>query len=357
MSTTARILIVGAGPTGLTAAVELARRGIVPDIIEKRANASNLSRAVGILPSSMEVWKESGVAVAIDQDAIPFKHFRLARNRRVLARIPLELPHSPYQRLLGLAQDRTEAHLHEGLERFGGQIEFGAELQTLVAKPSHVVVTINDEQREYHYVVGADGVRSTVRQQAGIEYRGFDLPERWSIADVDCADWHDADDFHVYACDNGRVVVVAPLEMNRFRVVSNTPDALATLPVPMAVTNVRRRDDFTISVRQAERYQSDRVFLAGDAAHCHSPVGGRGMNLGVSDAGDLARRLAEGGLEGYHDCRHPVGRKTIELSERGRRAITNQNGWVRAAVLTAIDVIAAVPPLRRRLVAALMASE
>jgi 2-polyprenyl-6-methoxyphenol hydroxylase-like FAD-dependent oxidoreductase len=86
---------------------------------------------------------------------------------------------------------------------------------------------------------------------------------------------------------------------------------------------------FRISVRQAETYQRARVFLAGDAAHCHSPVGGRGMNLGIADAAELAGRIAEGTTDDYTDSRHPVGSKTIKQSERARRAITSTHPAIR----------------------------
>jgi 2-polyprenyl-6-methoxyphenol hydroxylase-like FAD-dependent oxidoreductase len=146
------------------------------------------------------------------------------------------------------------------------------------------------------------------------------------------------------------VVVVAPLERTRFRIVSNTENALATLPVPMPVTRIRRQASFTISVRQVERYQLGRVVLAGDAAHCHSPVGGRGMNLGIADAADLAARICEGDLGGYQKVRHAAGKQTIVLSERGRRILTSRNPLVRGLSRAALRTIAAVPPLSKQAV-------
>jgi 2-polyprenyl-6-methoxyphenol hydroxylase-like FAD-dependent oxidoreductase len=345
-----RVLIVGAGPTGLTAAVELARGGIVADIIEKQPAASQLSRAVGILPSSMNILEPSGVADAIRGEAIPYQAAVFHHEDRVLARLSLSALGDAQFRLFGLAQDRTETHLRNAFESLGGRVRYATEFTGLVQNESTVQVTIEDRHADYDYVIGADGIHSRVRQALGLDFPGHTLPEKWSIADVECTDWPAPNEFHGYLRSAGRVVVVAPLERTRFRIVSNTENALATLPVPMPVTRIRRQASFTISVRQVERYQLGRVVLAGDAAHCHSPVGGRGMNLGIADAADLAARICEGDLGGYQKVRHAAGKQTIVLSERGRRILTSRNPLVRGLSRAALRTIAAVPPLSKQAV-------
>jgi 2-polyprenyl-6-methoxyphenol hydroxylase-like FAD-dependent oxidoreductase len=345
-----RVLIVGAGPTGLTAAVELARRGMIADVIEKQEAASNLSRAVGILPSSMGILQASGVADAIRGEAIPYRAAVFHDEGSVLARLDLtELP-EPDLRLYGLAQDRTETHLRTAFESMGGKVAYGTELVDLVQDGVSVRATSGGEEAVYDLVIGADGAHSTVRHALGLAFDGHTLPEQWSIADVESPDWPTPDEFHAYLRGGGRVVIVAPLEKTRFRLVSNTDDALATLPVPMNLTRVRREAAFHISVRQVEHYRTGRVFLAGDAAHCHSPVGGRGMNLGIADAADLARRIVDGDLDGYGSARHAAGRDTIALSERGRRTVTSTNPLTRGLMKSALRTIAALPSLRRRFV-------
>ncbi|MGI9371134.1 MAG: FAD-dependent monooxygenase, partial [Hyphomicrobiales bacterium] len=198
------------------------------------------------------------------------------------------------------------------------------------------------------YVIAADGIRSTVRGNLGIKYPGYELPETWSIADVDVKDWPNAGLFTICQLEDGKVVVVIPLEDARFRVVSNTDNALAALPLDMNVVNLRRAGAFTISVRQVEDYQKGRVFLAGDAAHCHSPVGGRGMNLGIADACDLAARLAEGTQDGYTDARHADGVGVIEGSERARKFVTSTNPLARMAFLGLLKTLSAFPALQKR---------
>lgn len=349
-----RVLIVGAGPTGLTAAVELARRGVIADIIEKQDAASQLSRAVGILPSSMRILEPSGVADAIRQEAIPYRAAVFHDEDRVLARLPLNESEDAGYRLFGLAQDRTELYLRAAFELMGGRVRYARQLKHVIQDGSSARVVIGEEEARYDYVIGADGVHSTVRDALGLEFPGHTLPDKWSIADVDCPDWPTPNEFNGYLRSAGRVVVVAPLEATRFRIVSNTENALETLPVPMNVTRVRRAAAFQISVRQVERYRLGCVFLAGDAAHCHSPVGGRGMNLGIADAADLARRITDGDLDGYDKTRHAAGKQTITLSERGRRALTSRDPLVRGLAKGALRTIAALAPLRRRAVHSLL---
>ena len=340
-----RILVVGAGPTGLTVAVELARRGIVPEIVERRREPSGLSRAVGILPSSMDIFARSGTDAPIRDEAIRFSGIRFHRMAEPVAEFPLNFDERT--RIWGLAQDRTESHLTESLMRLGGGIRFGAAFEHFEQHGDGVDATVDGDTRRYDLLIGADGVSSTVRTVAGIAFEGFDLPSTWSIADVDAPGWEGGTQFMGYLLRQGNVAVVVPLEERRYRVIASTDDALAALPVPMPVSRVRREGTFTIPIRQASVYQSGRVFLAGDAAHAHSPVGGRGMNLGISDAADLAERIATGTTETYHAARHPAGAHVLKFSERGRRNLQSENAMRRGLAIAAMRVAGSAPSLRR----------
>lgn len=345
-----RVLIVGAGPTGLMAALELARRGIMPVVIEKRKTASNLSRAVGILPNSMNLLKPSGVAKPIRAEAIAFGQVIFHNRGNPLAKVKLNGLKGQNNRLFGLTQDRTETHLRDAFIALGGKVNYGAELLSLSQTDSGISVSILGKAFRFDMVIGADGIHSAVREALHIPFNGYELPETWSIADVEAKDWKNPNSFQSFLLENGGVVVVAPLEKSRFRVIANRPNALSRLPIPMDVTNVRRTSEFKISVRQAETYQKGHVFLAGDAAHCHSPVGGRGMNLGLADAADLAERIANGTTDGYNAARHPVGRATIKLSERARRAVTSTHPAIRFFVRTFLRLLHRSPMLQSRFV-------
>ncbi|GGL80058.1 FAD-dependent oxidoreductase [Wenxinia marina] len=340
-----RILVVGAGPTGLTAAVELARRGLVPRIVEKRATPSPFSRAVGIQSRTLDLLAPSGAAKAIAEEAIPFEGAILHDGRREIGRLPLG--HSEDSRLWGLAQDRTEAHLAAALRREGGAVEYGTTFEGLEQDGDVVRATVASETAEYDWVIGADGVHSAVRGALGLPFEGYDLPETWSIADVDAPGWPDPRWFHGFFKPGGEVAVVVPLERARFRVIASDPDALAALPVPMAVSAIRSTGTFRISVRQAPSFRVGRVCLAGDAAHCHSPVGGRGMNLGIADAADLAARISSGEVDGYEAARHPEAARVIRLTERVRRAVQSKEPWRQRLILRTLGLALQVPAVRR----------
>jgi 2-polyprenyl-6-methoxyphenol hydroxylase-like FAD-dependent oxidoreductase len=343
-----KILIVGAGPAGLTTAVELARRGIVGDVIDLRESGSGLSRAVGIMPASLEILRPSGVTGKLLAEGIKFRQVRIYRNSTLALTLPLAGSGADDAFILGLAQDRTETHLRDVLSEFGGVVRYGTELVNLHQDANKVTVETRDGAKaEYDYVVGADGARSTTRQLLNLEFRGHDLPETWSIADVDAEDWPNPDAFTLCRLSDGNVVVVVPLEHNRFRVISNTGDALAALPLKMNVTNIRRAGQFEISIRQVGQYSVGRVFLAGDAAHCHSPVGGRGMNLGIADGAELARRMVEGELDGYDEARHKAGKQAIAGSEAVRKVMTSRNPATRFLVHAVLQTASFMPSLQR----------
>ncbi len=327
-----RLLIVGAGPTGLTAAVELARRGILANVIEKNDAPSQFSRAVGLLPESMDILEPSGVTEAIKARAVEISAAVVHKRARAFARVPTDILPDPGHRLYALAQDETETCLRTAFESYGGKVRYETELTGFSETPDDITARINGEDETYDFVIGADGIRSTVRETAGVAYLGADLEEDWSIADVDVADWPGKTEFRIYLLPKGEAVLVVPIGAGRMRIISSEPDSITALPVPMRITNVRRKGEFRISIRQATHYQKGRVFLAGDAAHCHSPVGGRGMNLGIADAADLARRFAEDDLQDYHRVRHKVGRQVIALSERGRAAVMSGSPITRAFV-------------------------
>lgn len=341
-----KVLIVGAGPTGLTAAVELARRGQVPRLIERREALSPLSRAVGLLPASMRILDPSGAAEAIRAEAVALNRAVFHRGADRVGAVPLDPGDG--RRLLALPQDRTEAHLLAAFERLGGTVEFGRTFETLEQDANGVTAVVDGQEMRAARLLGADGVQSAVRRALGLPFEGITLDDDWSIADVDSPDWSAPEDFMVFLLDGGDASIVVPLAPGRYRVIGTGPDALAMLPVPMTVARLRRAGTFNIMVRQVPDYGRGLVHLAGDAAHVHSPVGGRGMNLGIADAADWAARLTEDRLEGYSAARHAAGRATIRQSEFGRATLLTDGGRRRAA-LAVMALAGRVPALGRLL--------
>jgi len=337
-----RVLIIGAGPTGLTAGMELARRGIDAVIIDKRAGGSTLSRAVGIVPMSLKLLEPSGVTARLIAEGQQMQNVKFYAGDTLAATVPLQVKHPKYGHdfILMLPQDQTEAALRDKLAELGGTVRYSTEFAGLSQDENKVTVTLADGTTEsYDYAIGADGIRSSVRPALGLDYPGHELPDKWSIADVNCTGWQNPKDFTICVLPEGKVAVVAPIAENRCRVISNTSDSVKTLPLPMTVTHVNRAGEFEISVRQVAQYRTGRVFLAGDAAHCHSPVGGRGMNLGIADACELADCLQSGDLDRYGAVRHKEGAATIKGSEGVRKMVSSTSPLTRTAFRTALRLV------------------
>lgn len=328
------ILIVGAGPSGFTAALELARRKIPFQLIERREGPSPLSRAVGILPGSMAIFADCGVADAIRENAIEAEAFEIYDRSDPVASIRMDGHPDSSMRILCLPQDRTEAILREGVERHGGTVEYGQAFEALSQDNDCVTATVNGRSDTYAAVLGCDGARSSVRSAIGLEAEGFDLAEDWSIADLDIPEWQDRR-FRISLLPQGELVLIAPIAAGRFRMVTTEPDPLALNPIRLPDHTVRRTDVFRIGIRQVPNYRVGNVWLAGDAAHTHSPVGGRGMNLGIADASEWVRRYVDGTLDGYGASRHAQGKETIETTERIRKMLVNASPLQRKAILLA----------------------
>ena len=321
------LLIVGAGPTGLTAAVELARRGIRPRIVDKKPKASTLSRAVGINPRTLHLLAESGVTEKLIKAGIKIRTGLFHTGEEVAVRVDFGLAPRPYDFLLALPQDETEGILSERLESYGCRVEYGVELKGLENDEAVVKASIQQAHQtqtvDFDHVFGADGIRSRVRTCAGIPYDGIELPDEWSIVDFESESWPHRDDLCIFLFERGRVFLTVPIGEKRFRGVSDRPDAVKNKPESLKIDSIRREGRFAIWVKQAPSYQKGRVFIGGDAAHCHSPVGGRGMNLGMGDAACFAELFAEDRLDQYTAFRHPVGASTIRVTERARKFATS----------------------------------
>jgi len=358
--TTMDILVVGAGPTGLTTAVELARLGVLPTVIDKRAKPSGLSRAVGITPASLRLLAPSGVTERLLSAAprlhgicayyndnhllsLSFADY-ISKNNQDDFKTPLHC----------LPQDQTEAILLQRFTELGGGVDYNNAFLNLEQHDSHVCVTTSAGKFNFDYVVAADGVASNVRQCTAIDYIGYDLPEPWSIADLDVTDWLHPNEFCAFLLSDGGVCVAAPIGNDRIRLVSNSIDAQSALPVTLFVNHARRQSTFTISVRQATRYSKHRVHLAGDAAHCHSPVGGRGMNLGIADAAQLATCLVNNTCNDYHHLRHAVAKDTMTMTERGRKLLTSSSSMSQLIKPAALKLINRSTFMKRRMIQSIL---
>lgn len=347
------VLVVGAGTTGLTTAIELARRGVKTSVIERRSNVSSMPRAVGITPASLALLNDSGATTALLQSGLRIEHLRIcARGTPLLkTRFSQSSIRSNYPFILALPQQRTEQILCRVLERYGVNVWYNTSLQSLNDTRDGVLAVCSDgTARLYRYVVGADGINSTTRAQVDLPFSGSDLEQPWSIADVDVAAWPHQRTLSVALHGNGSMAAMIPLSDKRIRVIANTGGALEAIAGEAEVTHVHQQGEIDVSVRQVATYQKGNVFMAGDAAHCHSPVGGRGMNLGFADAVCLAECIANDSVSSYSTTRYPAAYRTINKTERIRKILGSRSTLNTNAVEASLKLAAKLPLLQRRLV-------
>ena len=318
------VLIIGAGPAGLTAALEFARNGIMPDIVERRTEPSQISRAVGIMPETIDKLRPTGVGDAILKEGMPWNKVKFHRGNKLLMSVDFSQSSQRTDAMIGLPQDRTETIVREALGKLGTQISYGCTVTDVETSDKQATVSFSDNtSKSYDWVIGADGIQSTARTKLGIPYLGYDLSETWSIADVELNGGYDPNLASIWF--GGDYVVVLPIESKRVRIVSSTSDSIKALPIKLDIKNIRRTGTFDISIRQAETYLKGRVLLAGDAAHCHSPVGGRGMNLGIDDAIAAVKSILDEKTFEYTEKRHKIGARVLKKSEILRKRSTSNN--------------------------------
>ncbi|MFC9437393.1 FAD-dependent monooxygenase [Nocardia sp. NPDC057030] len=340
-----QVLVAGAGPTGLTLALDLARRDVPVRIIDQATEFFAGSRGDGIQPRTLEVFDDLGVLDAVLAAGIPTPIMRaylggeFVGERRMWE--PIEpTPALPYPNPWVLGQAGTEAILRARLAEFGVRVELGTALAGFEQDASGVTVTLRSgdaaETVRTGYLVGADGGRSTVRKRLGIAFEGStDESLRMLLGDVraDVLD-HEFGYWFAGADRPMEGIALSPLPGGRqFQFAAPLAgDAEPTLAVLQEYADrYSDRADLTLTeltwvtvwrpnVRLAERFRAGRVFLAGDAAHVHPPTGGQGMNTGVQDAYNLGWKLAaaldgdESLLDSYESERRTVAARVLGVS-------------------------------------------
>ncbi|MGW4242292.1 FAD-dependent oxidoreductase [Nocardia sp. NPDC004722] len=345
--TSADVLIVGAGPTGLTLAIDLARRGVDYRIVDRGEGPSTASRAKTIQPRALEVSDDLGVidrVLELGQVHVPTRHYD--RDRVISEAVEMAVgttdPGVPYAPVW-LSQPLFEQILRDRLAELGGQVEWQTEVTDMARTDQSVrvsMVAASRERRvEARYVVGCDGGRSVVRKQSGIALVGKSYGEhRWWLGDVRI-EGLDRGRQHVWMSAEHGILSLFPLPSTDIWQFQASIPAAESEPAAPTVELFRRlfaahaglRDVtidgagwlslYRINVALADRYRVGRVFLAGDAAHIHSPAGGQGMNTGIQDAYNLGWKLAavldgadESLLDTYELERRPVARSVLDDS-------------------------------------------
>jgi 2-polyprenyl-6-methoxyphenol hydroxylase-like FAD-dependent oxidoreductase len=348
------VLVVGAGPVGLTMAAELARHGQSCRIIDRLEAPSGFCKAIGVTPRTLEVWEDMGIARPMIDAGLWIEGLHMILPGQPPRDVISDLADLPYGNL-GLPQYETERILTEHLARIGVAVERGVALNRLDDDGRRVHVELvrsgrQIERADFRYVVGCDGAHSAVRKAVGIGFPGDQFPVEFMLGDV-ALDWDVPRGLAVFAIhpnENGPpdFFVAIPLpEQKRYRVSMLAPgeppqandahgilserpgpslDELQTvadrlLPSAARISDLRWSSLFRISMRLADKYRVGNAFIAGDAAHIHPPTGGQGMNTGIQDAYNLAWKMAlvlRGAADGrlldsYDTERRPVGADVV----------------------------------------------
>lgn len=366
------VLIVGAGPVGLFLANECARRSLRYQIVETRARQSQYSKALAVMPRTLEIFDMAGIARPFAAAANRVTSARLVSQQRDLARLKFMPEESPYPFVGMVPQDVTERLLVEELERKGGRVTYNTTCTGIFEHHDGIAVTLESNGKtssiSAKFVVGCDGAHSAIRHFLDIPFEGAEYDAAFLLADVETDDRLPADEMQLCSHEDGPVVIF-PMSATRWRVVATTTQTDGAAPSLDFVRNILARrapaqmeakamrwsSYFRIHHRHASKLRSSRIFIAGDAAHVHSPFGGQGMNTGLQDAWNLIWKIdlalrgfaSNALLDTYEAERLPVIKHVIDVTDFITKAMSVPNGFLRGVRDIAVPVISRLAPIQR----------
>jgi 2-polyprenyl-6-methoxyphenol hydroxylase-like FAD-dependent oxidoreductase len=374
------VLVVGAGPVGLTMAAELARYGVAVRIIDKAAERTDKSKALVLWSRSLELIDRMGCGESFVTAGLKVRAAAIIAGGHPIAHISLDALPTPHPYGLMLPQSETERLMEQHLNTCGVQVERQVELTQFHTATDTVTATLrhadgHDETVDAAWMIGCDGAHSAVRHGLGMAFEGDTLPSNWILADVHLAGNPTPPDEIVTYWHADGVLVIFPISPGRYRVIADigeTPPGEhhpndPTLQEVQAVLDQRGPGGmtastpiwlagFTINERKVADYRAGRVFLTGDAAHIHSPAGGQGMNTGMQDACNLAWKLAlvchgsvapEPLLDSYSTERSEIGRQVLRAAGRLTAVATLRSGILQTLRNHAASLMLSLSPVRR----------
>lgn len=364
-----QVLIIGAGPTGLMAACQLAMRNIPVRIIEKESGPTEQSRALAIQARSLEIFEQMGIIDEFLANGHQAKAVNLLVDGHPQARLDMTKisgSQTKYPYLLMHEQSKTERVLIKFLETLGVQVEWNTALKSFTQDENGVKAIVRDvvsvenssEQNngkqntiEVDYLIGADGACSIVRQQLGLTYEGKTYQQDFFVLDCDVSNCDVSNDELYFCLSNNSFVGFFPMHPPEYRVIGTMshakkspaisfedvyPEFLQGMNIPATLSNPKWISEYHSHHRCVNKFRVGRCFVAGDAAHIHSPVGAQGMNTGLQDAVNLSWKLAlvlqgaakEDLLNSYHYERFQVASRLVHTVDQVFNLIVSNNRFV-----------------------------
>jgi 2-polyprenyl-6-methoxyphenol hydroxylase-like FAD-dependent oxidoreductase len=372
-----QVLIVGAGPTGMTAAIELRRAGMDVRIVDKSDHMARYSQALVVQARTLEQLQRYGIAEEAIARGRKLNEAKFYSEGKLIVDFKLEHLDGRYPFALFIPQSETEKLLNGYMESLGARTERSVELLELKQEPDlHATLRHPDggtEEIAPQWVIGADGAHSTVREKMGVSFEGGGVGLSFFLADCEVEGPDVPGDELSLHVHHGDVLFMAKLNERIVRLIVATHEQQAAEKREIAIEDVQRAVDrigarakiksaewltpFHVNDRQAKHYRIGNVFLAGDASHIHSPVGGQGMNTGIQDVANLAWKLAAVGrgasdtlLDSYEEERGEVGKALLRFTERGLKVATTSNPVVERVRDVLGPLLSMLDPVQQRAV-------
>lgn len=338
------VLIIGAGPVGLTTAAFLNHYGIDVKIIDKNSQATTTSNAVGMQARTLELFQLLGLDQAFMKAGKHVRFFAAYRHQKIIGTFDFNHVSSDHHYICNIPQSATESILIDHLAQHNLHVERRKTLTGFTTQNNGVTASIttptNDETIHCNWLIACDGYHSTVREQLNVPYRGDDLPQKFLMIDAPVT-WTEPLDSICLSTEKNLGLTLFPM-LNSVRMILEVSHnkkykgietfdqqlfmdvAQSCLPGTMNIGTPLWQSHFWVHERLADHYNIDRVFLVGDAAHAHSPAGGQGMNTGMQDAINLSWKLAwtikgHGSaqlLQSYQQERRPVAQRVLKRSSK-----------------------------------------
>src|SRR5262245_35497648 len=310
----ASVLISGAGPVGLTMANELARFGIPVRIVDKMPERTDKSKALVLWSRTLELLNHGGYVEPFLKAGMQCHGAQLSDGRNVVARVSMDGIDSIYNYAQLIAQSETERVLEECLAKRGVRIERSVSMESFAEKGAGIEAVLrkadgSSETVHADWLIGCDGAHSTTRHGLGFAFEGSTQDSDWYLADIHIGGLEPQDHLHIFWHRDG-ILAFFPITPGRWRVIADlgpatgsghhpdpTLEEIQAMVAHRGNPSIKVSDPvwlsaFRINERKVRSYGRGRVFLAGDAAHIHSPAGGQGMNTGMQDVFNLAWKLS-----------------------------------------------------------------